>query len=272
MIVIKDDIINGLNEIRLSKKPVCIHSSLKSFGIVKGGPKTIIEGVLEKECTIIVPTFSYDYEISVPNGVNPPLQNGYDLDNKDILTKGIDKIFSNTSNEIHYTMGIIPKYVLSIRGRVRGNHPMDSFSAIGPNAEDYIKDQDSKNVYAPLIKLCEDDGYLVLIGVDLTRATIIHYAENIAGRNLFIRWANNHIGNPIAVNVGGCSDGFNNLDPFVKSIEKKVRVGNSLWRVFHAKSFAKIIAKVITSNPEVTHCDDPNCIRCEDAVKGGPII
>ena len=228
MIIIKDDIINGLNETGLFKKPVCIHSSLKSFGIVRGGPKTIIDAFLEKECSIIVPTFSYDYEIPIPNGVAPPLQNGYDLDNKNFLLKGLNRIFSSSSNDIHYTMGIIPKYVLSVRGRIRGNHPMDSFSAIGPNAENYIKIQDSKNVYGPLIKLCEDDGYLVLIGVDLTKATIIHYAESIAGRNLFIRWANNDFSKLIAVNVGGCSDGFNNLDPLVKSIEKEVIVGNSL--------------------------------------------
>lgn len=272
MIVKKDDIINEINELELVNKPVCIHSSLKSFGNLKGGPKSIVHAFMKIKCTIIVPTFSYDYEVPMPKNINAPLQNAYNRDEKDFLKESSNRIFNTKSNDIHYTMGALPKYVLSIRGRMRGNHPLNSFSAIGPNALDYIIEQNPQNVYAPFVKLYQNDGYLILMGVNLTTATIIHYAENLAGRNLFIRWANNSNGVPIGVNVGSCSDGFENLTPFLKSIEKRLVVGNSIWRVFQVKSFVQIVVDVIKSNPQITHCDNLNCPRCNDAIKGGPII
>ena len=31
-------------------------------------------------------------------------------------------------------------------------------------------------------------------------------------------------------------------------------------------------AVIIRCQPEITHCDDPNCQLCHDAVLGGPVI
>ncbi|MBY9005779.1 MAG: AAC(3) family N-acetyltransferase [Candidatus Lokiarchaeota archaeon] len=272
MIVTKEDIREVLKELDLDKKLACIHSSLKSFGYVKGGPKSIVDAFLERNYTIIVPTFSYDFEIPMFDKKNIPQQNGLSSYENHNPIEIINRYYSPSSNEIHYSMGLIPKYILSIPNRKRGNHPLNSFSAVGKKAKHYIKNQKPKNVYAPLIELYKNDGYLFLMGVDLTKATIIHYTENLTGRNLFIRWANDSEFKPISVNIGGCSDGFNNFNPYIKGIERKIMIGDSIWRIFHLKSFVKIIVDVIKSNPEITHCDNQDCIRCNDAIKGGPII
>ena len=166
MIVTKEDIREVLKELDLDKKLACIHSSLKSFGYVKGGPKSIVDAFLERNYTIIVPTFSYDFEIPMFDKKNIPQQNGLSSYENHNPIEIINRYYSPSSNEIHYSMGLIPKYILSIPNRKRGNHPLNSFSAVGKKAKHYIKNQKPKNVYAPLIELYKNDGYLFLMGVD----------------------------------------------------------------------------------------------------------
>ncbi|MFA9456622.1 helix-turn-helix domain-containing protein [Halalkalibacter sp. AB-rgal2] len=50
-----------LRKVGLSNKPICLHSSLRSFGWVEGRAETIIKGFLDLGCTMLVPEFSYDF-------------------------------------------------------------------------------------------------------------------------------------------------------------------------------------------------------------------
>ncbi len=104
----------------------------------------------------------------------------------------------------------------------------------------------------------------------LTRMTALHYAEKEAGRRLFIRWAAGKNRLVRRVRVGSCSDGFGNFDPVLAPIEKKQQVGESLWRLFPMKETIKLASEAIRSNPPMTHCGDPDCERCRDALAGGP--
>ncbi len=94
----------------------------------------------------------------------------------------------------------------------------------------------------PLKAIAELGGYVVLMGVNFNRLTLIHLAEQMAGRNLFRRWAKDSKG--VTIEVGGCSEGF------IKEISENA----------------------IRNNPLITHCGDSRCDRCNDAVKGGPIL
>ena len=55
------DFEQAIEKLELQNKSVCIHSSLKSFG-EKIEANEIIDAFLNKNCTILVPTFSYDFE------------------------------------------------------------------------------------------------------------------------------------------------------------------------------------------------------------------
>ena len=81
--------------------------------------------------------------------------------------------------------------VLARPERLRGDHPLASFSAIGPLATDLIDGQHGGAVHAPLRALGEMDGAIVMVGVGLTRMTLLHLAEQEAGRTQFQRWALN---------------------------------------------------------------------------------
>ena len=126
-------------------------------------------------------------------------------------------------------------------------------------------------VFAPFEALIAARGFVVMMGVDLTFMTLLHYAEQKAERQLFRRWANGPDGSPIEVETGGCSDGFEQLAPLLVSCERRIQVGQSVWRIFPAQDALEIAQQAIQQNPQITFCGDEDCGRCRDAIAGGPL-
>ncbi len=268
----KKDFINAIRTSGLSGKCVCIHSSIRSFmAEINGGVNTIVRAFIECGCTIMVPTFSfYAFTVNPPENMMPE-RNGVDYNKIDFLVNNKNNIFTKMCNEIdREKMGILPYEILKIKGRERGEHPLCSFTAIGPFAKDLIKGQKNMDVFAPLRELALFEGYVLLMGVDLNRMTLLHLAEQMAGRKMFLRWANDNGGRPVYAEAGGCSEGFINMNPYLSPFEKQIFVGKSKWRIYNVQKVLKQAAKVIMSIPEITRCTDKKCLRCEDAIKGGP--
>jgi aminoglycoside N3'-acetyltransferase len=125
-------------------------------------------------------------------------------------------------------------------------------------------------VFGPLRALVALDGVAVLVGVSLTRLTLLHLAEADAGRRPFIRWALGADGTPMRCRCGECSMGFDNLGPQLEPVERRTTVGASHWRVFSATEVVNRAAAAIREDPAITHCSNPECIECADAIAGGP--
>lgn len=272
--MIKKEILRrAIDGLELSGKEICVHSSMKSFGeAVEGGAEGLVDLFLEAGCTLLVPTFSYSCAAPPIPGAMPE-QNGagdysYFLD-RDYPEQ---PVFSQNSKEISTEdMGVFPTVVLNRRDSVRGNHPLNSFTAVGKHAERLASAQDPRNVYGPLAELCRGGGKVLLIGVSLCCATILHYGEQLAGRTPFVRWARTEHGS-IPVFAGSCSEGFERLAPLLRPLEKTQLVGQSLWTCYDAREMAELSAVEIRKNPQITQCSDPCCDRCRDALLGGPIL
>jgi aminoglycoside 3-N-acetyltransferase len=239
---------------------------------VDGGALALLEGLLLERCTVVVPTFTYFFEIGPPPGPQP-IRNGYDPTETVSTMPGPKWIFNPAGTELSGVyMGAVPAAVLAHPDHTRGNHPLNSFSAVGPLALQMVGSQTPKNVYAPLLALAEAGGSVVLMGVGLERMTLLHLAEQQAGRNLFIRWANGPDGQPVAVRVGSCSDGFGRFASVLAPIKRTRQVGQSAWQVYPARAVVDLTRAAILQNPQITHCADPTCRRCDDAVQGGPLL
>ena len=268
----KKDFEKAIEFLGIKNSSVCIHSSMKSFG-EKVELEDLKNAFLENGCTILTPTFSYDFE-APPIKRFSPNQNGigdgswytqrelpspkhFDVDSKDVSTSD---------------MGVFSQFILDDKKSVRGNHPLNSFTSLGKCANELVSAQTWRDVYAPFDKLIEKDGFVLLMGVDLTSATIIHYAEMLAGRTLFVRWAYDENLKIVPTNVGSCSEGFNNLESALKNYAKEIFVGKSKWICFRARDMVEICAEQIKQNPNITHCEDENCDRCNDMMLGGPIF
>jgi aminoglycoside 3-N-acetyltransferase len=258
----------GIRALGLCERPVCVHSSLRSFGTVEGGAATVVAAFLEEACTLLVPTFSARvFGVAAPEGMRPA-RNGLDYDAA-TDSPGAARVFTPAANDVSPSMGAIPAAVLARPERVRGDHPLCSFAAVGPDAASLVGSQRPLDVYAPLRLLAARDGFVLLIGVGLERLTLIHLAEERAGRTLFRRWANAADGRPMEVETGGCSDGFARFEPVLGPLAREARVGESGWRAFPARASLEAAAEAIRRDPAITHCGSADC-RCNDAVAGGP--
>lgn len=268
MTVIFDDITNGIKSAGLTNSVIALHSSLKSFGRVEGGPDTVVRAFLESGCTLVAPTFSYECAVMRPLKIYP--QNGWDSREE---SQNEPDDFSPAWNNITASeMGAIPTHILKMPNRVRGRHPIDSLSAIGPLAKAIIETQDFLNIFGPYKWMRSQlNTYLLLMGVGFNRATPIHFAEELAGHRLFRRWGK-YEGQIVETELGGCSEGFDKLRPVVQEIEKTVQVGQSQWLIYPFKEFVDRTSAAIAANPEITRCDEGDCPRCPDAIKGGPIL
>lgn len=113
---------------------------------------------------------------------------------------------------------------------------------------------------------------MILAGVGLERLTLLHLAEARAGRELFRRWAVGVEGQVVRVAVGGCSDGFPQLEAVLDPLIRRTSVGASAWTVMPAAEALKYAAAAIHAGPGVTRCANPACKRCQDAIAGGPVL
>jgi aminoglycoside 3-N-acetyltransferase len=261
-----------VDDLGLAGRPLCVHSSLRSFGWVEGGAEAVIQVLLDAGCSLLVPTFLYQNETDPP-GYAPILRNAWEADLypaqppfDGFRHKPADASPISTDN------GAIPRALVRLPGARRGNHPVDSFAAVGPLAEELVGGQTAWGVYAPFEALLAHDGAVLLMGVGLDRMTLLHDAERRAGRELFVRWGRLHDGTVAAARVGGCSDGFPRLEPVLAPLATETLVGESRWRAFPARATLEVAAAAIRANPDATRCANPACERCRDAAAGGPFL
>ena len=267
------DFTAAIRALGIQNKCVEVHSSFKSFGAqVDGGADAVIDAFVGAGCTFLI--FAYT---TAHYGVYPPMhlrprQNAVDYAQFNETDFPSPRIYTTESTEItRDELGLLPYTVVQRPDRLRSASPLNSFAAIGPMADMLMREQTAIDVFAPLRTLCEQDGYVLLMGVDLTRATIIHYAEQLAGRAPFVRWAKNAQGETEICHIGSCSSGFNQLEKKLAHIEMRTIVGDSLWRCFPARKMVELCVEAIQANPEITRCATPGCARCEDAIAGGPV-
>jgi aminoglycoside N3'-acetyltransferase len=90
---------------------------------VQGGARTIIDGLLAEDCTVLAPTFSWEFSVPPPHHLRP-MRNGTNYDLGAMSARGVERVFSPESSEVDRAqMGAIPAAILAMEGHVRGNHP-----------------------------------------------------------------------------------------------------------------------------------------------------
>jgi aminoglycoside 3-N-acetyltransferase len=250
---------------RLAGQVICLHASFKSFGPVAGGPQALIDAFLAADCTLLCPAFFYKSE-SYPPGANYA-QNGVDYGAMDPLPA---VNYVDSAEQIEAAMGIIPRTILTYPAAQRTPNPLNSFTALGRQADFLLRGHHLLNVYSAYKQIYNNNlpACVLLAGVDFTACTPIHFAEEVAGKRLFRRWAVYH-GRTVEVEVGSCSDGFENLADATRSIERVAYLGQSRLRLYPFNPFIERIAAALRAEPALTSCRDKGCLRCQDMACGG---
>lgn len=266
MSVSTTELVKGIRHLDLSDRPVCVHCSLRSFGHVDGGADAVVNAFTDEGATLIVPSFSWAFS-AIPPDEDRPERNGTRYEFPD--RPGVGEPYTTQSTVVDADMGALSAAVVAHPRRERGSHPLCSFAAVGPLAFELVSLQTPNAVWAPLESLVRFNGAVVLMGVDLTRLTLVHLAEVHAGRRPFVRWALDRARTVVPVDVGGCSDGFGNLAP-VFAEAMVTHIGESRWTILPARDSLGQVTRMIEEFPRITQCDDPECDRCRDAIAGGP--
>jgi aminoglycoside 3-N-acetyltransferase len=249
------DLLLGLRDLRLGEAPVIVHSSLSSFGQVEGGAQTVVSALTVVFPIIIVPTFTYKTMIIPLTGPDHnaiPYGSGGDQNRM--------AEFFTPKMPADPLMGIVPETLRRQAGATRSSHPIQSFA--GVHAEKILATQNLNNPLGPLEALEQAGGWAVLLGVNHTTNTSIHYAEKLAGRRQFVRWALTPKGVVACPGFPGCSAGFQAVAPDLERYTRQVQIGEALVQAVPLKMLTKVVVAVIKKDPLALLCQQADCERC----------
>jgi len=240
----KEDIKAGLRKLGLKKgDSVGVHSSLRSFGHVKGGADAVIDALLEtvgKEGNVMMSTHSANL--------------GKDQRTPEEIAKGVSwllKILPYDSEKTPVTTGIIPETFRKRKGVIRGSHPSHSVAASGTKA---------KELSEGWHRLLEMDGYILLIGVDLDRCTAMHLAEkrvqfpeHILKKITPPKWfVEKYPEDEWEWDFGPYPDFAKLTEPCVKrGIMKSVKVGEATLRLVRLRELIDLYVEYLKKDPDL---------------------
>lgn len=244
--------------------PIVAHASLSAFGEVQGGADTLVAALRQAFPTLLMPAFTY-LTMLVPEAGPPHNAIVY---GSQAEHNGYARFF-RPDLPVDRLIGRVPERLRREPDAWRSMHPILSFVGVGADA--YLTAQSLAEPLAPLRRLLENDGWVVLLGVDHTVNTSIHLAEKLAGRKTFIRWALTPRGVLQCPGFPGCSDGFNALAPHLAGVTRRAVVGEGMIQAIPLRDLIDAALTRLRLDPLALLCDRSYCERCrciEDIMKG----
>lgn len=251
---------SAFESLALSDKPVIAHASLKPFGYVQNGADPVVHSMVASFKSVMMPTFTYRTMITPK--VGPP-NNGITYGTEEDLNKMAQPFTPDMPAD--KMMGIVPEALRNQPPATRTSHPILSFAGI--NAEEFLNTQTLYEPLNPIGALAEADGYVVLINVDHSVNTSIHYGEKLAGRPQFLRWA--MLGDRITECPGfpGDSSGFTAIEDYLRPDMRRVDLGEGFIQAISLQRLFAAVRELINQDPLALLCQRSDCERC-NAVRG----
>lgn len=250
------EFVNAFREVGVNPgQPVIIHASLSAVGEIRGGAETVLGALLSLAGGVMAPTFTYKTMI-IPE-VGPP-------DNAIVYGSGKAHNrmaeFFQEDMPADPLMGILAEIVRRHPEARRSSHPILSFAGI--RVEKALEAQTLDQPMAPIGVLAEQNALVLLLGVNHTVNTSIHYAECLAGRKQFIRWALTPQGVRECPRFSGCSDGFEQAAPLLQPFTREAAVGQTTLKAVQLAPMIAAITDLIRREPLALLCGK-NDERCE---------
>ncbi len=234
---------------------VLVHASLSAFGEVAGGPDAIVGALLETFDCVVMPAFTLRTLIVPPIG---PADNALDYENDGGNNQ--DAEFWRRDLPADREIGAVAESLRLHPDSRRSIHPALSFSGVG--AEKYLEQQTIGDPLAPIGALADDDGDVLLLGVEHRANVALHYAEQKADRRQFVRWALTGEGVVECRNFPGCSDGFHVLRQRLSGVVRTAQVGPGSVHAVPLRDLVHVVVGWIREDPTALLCDRPSCKRC----------
>jgi len=250
-----DELKSAFQDLGLANKLVITHASLQRFGYIHNGADTVLQALIDSVQGLVMPTFTY--KTMVTPEVGPP-NNGITYGAEKDLNRMAESFTPATRSD--RMMGILPESLRNHPAAKRTAHPILSFAEI--NAELILGTQTLYEPLAPIGALGDEDGWVVLINVDHSVNTSIHYGEKLAGRKQFMRWAvmdNRIVECP---NFPGDSSGFNAIASYIKPDTRRVDMGEAFIEALPLRRLFNAVQELIKLDPLALLCQRTECERC----------
>lgn len=256
MSVSYSDLKMGLTRLGLTDRLVIAHASLKAFGDIEGGAEALLRILLASVRGLVMPTFTYKTMLTPELG---PPNNGITYGNARDSNKMAEPFRPDLPADP--TMGVLSEMLRRHPQAKRTYHPIQSFSGI--HADSVLNTQTLYNPLAPIGALAEQDGWVLLLGVDHTVNTSIHYAEKLAGRRQFTRWALTKERVVECPGFPGDSAGFNAIAPDLEEAARALEIGGARIQAIPVSKLIEVVINQIKEDPLALLCQRVDCERCE---------
>lgn len=251
------DLSSALRRLEIeSHQPVIAHASLSAFGEVQGGAETLLGALLMNFPTLVMPVFTYKTMVTPAVG---PAENGIQYGGGQDANL-MAEIF-RPDMPADRLMGCVAERLRCHPKAQRSSHPILSFA--GVNARSVLAAQTIQEPLNPIGELVQAQGWVLLLGVDHRVNTSIHYAEKLAGRKQFVRWALTPQGVLACPGWPGDSSGFQAVAPRVEQSTRQVEVGAAKIQAVPLLSLMEAVIQMIGEHPLALLCSEKDCGRCQ---------
>jgi len=242
---------------------VIMHSSMKSIGPVRGGPRSVIRALqraVTRRGAILMPTFSYNFEL-----IYTPAE-PYDPADSPSRTGLITEVFRRSP------------------GVVRSGHPTHSVAAWGRGAREMVAGHESISALgtgSPFHRAAERGAKVCMVGCGFASLSLLHVAEHLAqvpylgifcgahaGRRstALVRGCN---GEPRAVSyptTPGCSRSFGVAEDLAhrRGLLRRGRLGGASVLLFDAGQLLGMAVKRLRRRPDWLLCPAGSCRACDE--------
>lgn len=249
--------VSALSEVGLgSQSRVLVHASLETYHPDPGGPASLLGALTAVTEMVLTPGFTRRTLVTPRTG---PPHNG--------LEYGEDP--SNLDAELFYPdlrvdseLGVFAEFVRRHPEAERSSHPALSFCGIG--ASDAVALQTIDDPLAPIRWMAEADADVLLYGETHRRNVSLHYAERIAGRRTFVRWALTEDGVVTCPAFPGCSDGFDTIESRLAGIVRQAPIGRGVLTSIPMRDLLHTAVGWIREDPRALLCNRAGCARCAE--------
>jgi aminoglycoside 3-N-acetyltransferase len=250
------DLIKAYHELGITpESQLIIHASSHAVSEITGGAETLAGSLMASTCCLITPSFTKKAMIIPPFG---PEDNAISYDD----SKEEESIGEPFHIELPADpeVGELAEILRRHPGSQRSNHPLLSFAGI--NSAELLSAQSLEEPWAPIKGLAKADGDVLLFGADHSANISIHYAELLANRKQFLRWAMWE-GKVVEVpHWPGCSKGFPKIDSKLSGVVREVSIDGTFLQTIPLRDLINIAKGWILEDPDALLCDEPECQYC----------
>lgn len=243
----KSDLLSGLRQLGVEPGMVLmVHSALAAFGEVDGGADTVIDALLE--------ALGPDGTLMMPAMGGAPI---FDVDE---TRSHVGEITDRFWRRPRVTRSIHPTHSVAGVGplvnRILAGH-LEQRTAIGPDS--------------PWGRIAQmDNGYILCLGCDQDRNTLLHTAEDIAEGaylNTFRRDyydEDRKVKTLVMERFPGPHRDFIQLDRLFQNAGamRVGKIGRAVCRLMKAGHILNLTVDALRRDPAAVLCDNPHCVDC----------